>query len=353
MCSSLKMRRCISGRMLSHIVLLVGLGKLEFFCDIDAIAQTVPENEVREYVVPEYTEAPSWYAFVPNALTDVPHFLRRADPRIAWRGYLAVLASSGVLIAYDQEIIDESQRFARRVGVLEEGESDKDLSRPVWTRKIGGVDADLRVPNSLNSYWYYLGDGLTSISIIAGLAGFGIAQDNLRALNTASQMAEGLLLTGMFVISSKYSFGRQSPNKSTAKGGLWRPMPGMKTYLTNISSYDAFPSGHVATLMTTVTLAHKNYPEKAWVLPVGYTGIGLLMFAMLNNGVHWAGDYPVGLAIGYLSANTIFDRRKPTTYSDTRLHRLRRTYWLDWRPFLDTRGLGLAVHLKAPHLGFE
>ena len=30
--------------------------------------------------------------------------------------------------------------------------------------------------------------------------------------------------------------------------------------------------------------------------------MGLLGYSMLNNGVHWASDYPIGIAIGYAFA---------------------------------------------------
>ena len=33
----------------------------------------------------------------------------------------------------------------------------------------------------------------------------------------------------------------------------------------------------------------------------------LLGFAMLNNGVHWAGDYPLGIAMGYVFAKVAVD----------------------------------------------
>ena len=67
-------------------------------------------------------------------------------------------------------------------------------------------------------------------------------------------------------------------------------------------SYDAFPTGHLATAMATVTVIADNYPEYRFVRPVGYSLMGLLGYAMLNNGVHWASDYPVGIALGYAFA---------------------------------------------------
>ena len=36
-----------------------------------------------------------------------------------------------------------------------------------------------------------------------------------------------------------------------------------------------------------------------YIQPVGYTLMSLLGFQMLNNGVHWASDYPLALALGY------------------------------------------------------
>ena len=43
------------------------------------------------------------------------------------------------------------------------------------------------------------------------------------------------------------------------------------------------------------------YPEKKWIKPVGYSLIGLTGFAMMNNKVHWAGDYPLAIALGYVA----------------------------------------------------
>ena len=69
--------------------------------------------------------------------------------------------------------------------------------------------------------------------------------------------------------------------------------------MENTSSYDAMPSDHVATLTSTVTVIGKNYPEVKWIRPVGYTLIGVLGIEMMNSGVHWASDYPLGFLIGY------------------------------------------------------
>jgi membrane-associated phospholipid phosphatase len=94
--------------------------------------------------------------------------------------------------------------------------------------------------------------------------------------------------------------GREVPFASTKDGGEWRPFPSFPEFNTNKTRYDAFPSGHIATMMATVVVLGDNYPEKRWIYPVGYGIIGLVSLSMLNNGVHWASDYPLGLAIGYV-----------------------------------------------------
>ena len=91
-------------------------------------------------------------------------------------------------------------------------------------------------------------------------------------------------------------------------GGDWYPFPSFRHFQTNTSNFDAFPSGHLATLMSTVTILSLNYPEKKWIKPVGYSIMGMAAWAMMNTEVHWAGDYPLAIALGYLSGRISHDR---------------------------------------------
>ena len=62
--------------------------------------------------------------------------------------------------------------------------------------------------------------------------------------------------------------------------------------------------------MATVTVIADNYPEYKYIRPLGYSLMALLGYSMINNGVHWASDYPLGLAIGYGFAKVITNRNK-------------------------------------------
>ena len=51
----------------------------------------------------------------------------------------------------------------------------------------------------------------------------------------------------------------------------------------------------------TFTIIRGNYPEYESILfPAQVVYLTALGFGMLNNGIHWAGDYPLGIMLGYL-----------------------------------------------------
>ncbi|MFH1619189.1 MAG: phosphatase PAP2 family protein, partial [bacterium] len=110
----------------------------------------------------------------------------------------------------------------------------------------------------------------------------------------------------------KRSTGRESPSTASAPGGVWRFFPDQMKYSKKVSRYDAFPTGHLATGMMTVTVISRSYPENRLIKPVGYTLLSLLSFQMVNNGVHWISDYPLGIAIGYAMGNIAFDSMNET-----------------------------------------
>mgnify|MGYP000031688049 CR=1 FL=1 len=126
--------------------------------------------------------------------------------------------------------------------------------------------------------------------IAGGFYGYGlIAKDN-RALQTTSQITESIFALGLTTQFLKRITGRQSPframDENGVPGGDWHPFPAPSRYQKSVSNYDAFPSGHIATAMATVTILAGNYPDNKYIKPVGYSLIGLLCYSMLNNGVH-------------------------------------------------------------------
>lgn len=151
----------------------------------------------------------------------------------------------------------------------------------------------------LSDFFEYLGDGKPQFGLAAGFALYGFAAGDHRALRTASQTVEAILSCGVVIQALKHMTGRESPFVSTRTGGRWDFFPNQIEYHKHVPHYDAYPSGHIATALATVTVVAENYPEVSWIRPVGYVIVGLIGVSMANTGIHWYSDYPLGLALGY------------------------------------------------------
>jgi membrane-associated phospholipid phosphatase len=149
------------------------------------------------------------------------------------------------------------------------------------------------------NFFKEMGDGRSQFGLSGAFVLYGIAGGNDRALKTGSQIAEVVLASGAVVQVLKHITGRRSPDGDPDYATIWRPFPNQFDYLKHVSSYDAFPSGHITTSMATVVVVAENYPEIKWIRPVGYTLVGLIGVGMVNTGIHWYSDYPLGIALGY------------------------------------------------------
>ncbi|OQY96976.1 MAG: hypothetical protein B6D37_00315 [Sphingobacteriales bacterium UTBCD1] len=209
------------------------------------------------------------------------------------KGLGIVAASTAILLPLDQMLVDNVRDISAKIHLTDSTEYGVALK--IGTTKI------IKIPKNINTALYQMGEGGTSMLLAGGLWIYGKIKKDYRAVQTAGDLAETFIIMGVTTQILKRIAGRESPFMATAKGGVWRPLPSFKEYQQNTSKYDAFPSGHLATMMATVTVLSENYPEKKWIKPVGYSIMGLTAWAMMNTEVHWAGDYPLALALGYLS----------------------------------------------------
>jgi len=208
----------------------------------------------------------------------------------------ATAAASALLIVFDQEITDGMQQFSRYIGL-----DNRNMSKSLIKFKIGSQDFNVYdAPQNLNTAIYSIGEGLPPLLIAAGLAVHGAVKKNYRSYSTAGQIVQAITAFGITSQLLKRSFGRETHRSATQPGGAWRPFPNWGVYQKNVPSYDAMPSGHLGTMMAATVVLADNYPEKKYIKPVGYALTGLVGLSMINNGVHWAGDYPLALGLGYV-----------------------------------------------------
>lgn len=208
-------------------------------------------------------------------------------------------ASTALFIVYDQPIYDKVSQWGRDWGIGNEDRTRAFIS-------IGDYPI-FRGPTDWGSAMYFIGDGWTHLGLGLSFLTAGLINNDNRALQTASQIAQGMLTVGITTQFLKHITGRETPIKATQDGGIWRFFPDQIDYHKHVPKYDAFPSGHVATAMMTLTVIAKNYEEYKWIRPVGYGLLTLLSFQMINNGVHWISDYPLALGIGYLFGKIIVE----------------------------------------------
>jgi hypothetical protein len=228
-----------------------------------------------------------------ESIRSVPGTLATSARDVARRSSISkallIGASTVALYAADERIYAESRRLGNTLGLAPE--------HPEWALRVSGVKL-FYVPTTVSSGFYYLGDGWTTMAVAGTFFAVGTVRKDNRALRTASEITGSMFALGIVTQSLKHLTGRQTPSAATVPRGKWRPLAGWHDYSANTPQYDAFPSGHLATAMATVTVIAENYPDNRWVRPIGYSLMTGLSFAMVNNGVHWASDYPLALAIG-------------------------------------------------------
>jgi membrane-associated phospholipid phosphatase len=234
-------------------------------------------------------DRPSTFGFLLDVPRDIGGLARDSVrlENLPWTA--GVVAATAGLLFFDQDLSRGAHRLGRWAGISSDGQTAKLTS---WF--------PLPYPTDVGSGMYYIGDGMVPVMLTVGMLGYGLVSQDTRVLRTTSHLAEGLVGVAIVAQTLKHISGRQSPSRSTEDGGRWRPLTNPLDYQKNVPAFDAFPSGHMATAMVTVTVLAEDYPEyRGWVYGVGYTLMAALGFQMMNNDVHWASDYPLALAVGY------------------------------------------------------
>ena len=255
-------------------------------------------NEELQYIYPR----PKLFGFITNIPKNYANLGKESIKKQNFKWLGLTVASTMVLLPMDEGVIDASENI-RGLGVTEKHE---------YYILFNKID----VPTNTSAAMYHLGHGNTSLLISGGFLIAGGLKKDYRAIHTSSEILEGIITLGFITQGLKRVIGRESPESATQPGGKWSGFPGWNEYMSNTSSYDAMPSGHVATITSTITILAKNYPEIKWIRPVGYSLIGILGLEMMNSGVHWISDYPLGFLIGYSVGSVVANSKIKKVTSD-------------------------------------
>jgi hypothetical protein len=224
------------------------------------------------------------------------------------KGLALIAGSTGALYFFDQKIFNEAQRFGRRIGL----DNNNHTKEAIFL----GDEGLMYVPRDLSSSIIFLGDGWTTLGLSAGFLTAGLINDKPKEKMVASEIAQGLLFSGVSSQTLKLLSGREVPNARTRDRGSFHPFTNPADFHDNKAHYDSFPSAHMTTFMTTFTIIAENYEDVTWIRPVGYSLMTLLAFQLVNTGSHWASDFPLAIGIGHITGKTIVQNgRKPAPTS--------------------------------------
>jgi len=272
---------------------------------------------------------PKFWDFITLTPTSFKNFYHESKKPENLKGLAWITASTLLLYYYDRELLNGAQEIGRNVGL-----GNSDHTRAMI--KIGKLNI-FRGPTDIGSSMYFIGDGWTHMGITFSYILYGYYKDNYRALSTGSNLLHGIFFSTILNQFLKRTTGRESPYRATTPRGRWQVFPNQNEYNKNISKYDAFPSGHLATATVTLTVVLENYPEhRYWVLPAGVTLLGLLSYQMMNNGVHWASDYPLAWGMGYLIGKISANYGKKVIKNNGK----NQGFWenVRWVPYLSQNG---------------
>jgi membrane-associated phospholipid phosphatase len=214
---------------------------------------------------------PKWYEMITNIPSDWSKYFKVTFRKNKIPLYLTVSALTAATIVTDRSSYEGTHRFHTSGN---------------WNTKF-------------DEFWTEFGDGRTQFGMAFSFAAYGLIADDARAVRTASQIVQAVLASGAVVQVMKHITGRQTPNTATTATGTWTFFPNQIEYAKHVSSYDAFPSGHVTTTLAAITVIAENYPEVWWIKPLGYTFTALVAFGMVGTGIHWYSDYPLAVVLGY------------------------------------------------------
>ena len=212
-----------------------------------------------------------------------------------------VAGSTWLTWYYDEQLIDISKDYNKALGIDSSG-SNKELFCFV-------SELCIYVPSDTGTSLYFLGDGVFHASIAGGFLIHGLMYDNTKSMNVSSQIIESMFAGGLVIQTVKHITGRESPFTNTEHRGKWDVLPNQIDYHKNIPKYDAYPSGHIAAFTSTFTVLNANYPQYSnYIIGSGIFLGSVLMIEMMSREVHWASDYPLGIAIGYYAGDYVSKR---------------------------------------------
>jgi membrane-associated phospholipid phosphatase len=143
---------------------------------------------------------------------------------------------------------------------------------------------------------------------------------NEKGVQTSLLATQAMITSGVWVNIVKILTGRERPiadytfSKSAA-GAWYGPFAAWDQDLAvrkPVSAFDAFPSGHTATVFSIATVFATQYSDKKAIPVICYSAATLVGISRLTEHEHWASDLFVGGLMGYLCGKQVVNHYNKT-----------------------------------------
>ncbi len=288
---------------------------------------------------------PKKFSFIKNVPKDLVGLGKSTVKKKSLLPIAAITLSTLITYKFDNNITNACQTSATSIGWNNDNNFYNASRMSIFHGKKN-LRLNVFLPEDFPTTLYFLGDGMTSLLLSGGFYLFGaLAKDN-RALTTSNELTGVVISMGIVTQTIKRITGRESPIVATSPRGTWRPFPGILEYTKNTPHYDAFPSGHMATAVATLTIIAANYPDYKMIKPVGVVLVGLMGYQMVQTRVHWTSDYPLAIVIGYVMGKNAVNRGRTKSTANNITNQAKTSFLkkINVNPFLygDTKGLSLS-----------
>jgi membrane-associated phospholipid phosphatase len=148
------------------------------------------------------------------------------------------------------------------------------------------------------------------IYTVAGFAGLSVITGSNKGLQTSLYAFEAMLNSGLWIRLGKLFAGRERPSAayeySHHSSGIWRgPIHQIiNEEKRSVASFDAFPSGHTATIFSIATVFAEQYKDIPIIPIISYSFASLVGISRMIEHTHWASDVFLGACIGYICGKT-------------------------------------------------
>ena len=159
---------------------------------------------------------------------------------------------------------------------------------------------------------------------------YSLIGEDKKAQVTTLLATQAMITSGIWTRVGKLITSRERPsasyNISHESGGEWYGVLNYMNFKSGNtkkpgSAYDAFPSGHTATVFSIATVFAKMYSDEPVIPIIAYSTATLVGFSRLTEHAHWMSDVFVGAALGYLCGSQVVNNYRKTYNVNTHLHR--------------------------------